>query len=591
MIPSEIIEEIKFRCDIVDVISGYVTLKRSGSGMVGLCPFHSEKTPSFHVTPERGFFYCFGCGVGGDVITFIRKIENLDYVGAVELLAKRAGIAIPEQARLDQAPSGVKKTRIVEINREAARFFHAQLLNSPEAKDYLAQRGLTMPIIKHFGLGYAPDSFNAMQLHLTGLGYTVEELTAAFLCGISAKTGRPYDYFRGRIIFPIIDVSGDVVAFGGRALGDGMPKYLNSSDTPAFKKSRTLFALNFARHSCAERLILCEGYMDVIALHAAGFTNAVATLGTALTEEQARIMKRYTKQVVITYDSDRAGQNAADKAIRLLEATGLDTKVLTVTGAKDPDEYIKKYGAAAFGRLLEGSRSRFEFKLDTITEKYKIGPGGEADDESKIKAIGEVVDLLAELSSKTECEICTRRAAERLDVSAENLARDVEVKRRKLYSAAKRAQRRQSLRLAEGYGDRVNPDRRLFMQEAAAEEAILGILLLYPELIPQALEIIGPDEFRTALNRKIYEAIAGASDGFSLSTLGQILSEEEMGRAVSYMAERERLTKNDLEVIEDCAKTLRNSPALPTAAAHDSDVPDPDDIAALIAKRRAGEQS
>jgi len=589
LIPSEIIEEIKFRCDIVDVISGYVSLKRSGSGYVALCPFHSERTPSFHVVPERGFFYCFGCGAGGDVITFIRKIENLDYVGAVELLAKRAGITLPERAEPEYAKSGVKKTRIIELNREAARFFHARLLESQKALEYLKSRGLSMPTIKHFGLGYAPDSFDALQKHLLGLGYKVEELTAAFLCGLSERTGRPFDYFRDRIMFPIIDVSGDVVAFGGRSIGDAQPKYLNSSDTPAFKKSRSLFALNFARHSCSERLLLCEGYMDVIALHAAGFTNAVATLGTALTDEQARIMKRYTKEVVITYDNDEAGQRAADRAIRLLEAAGLQAKVLTVTGAKDPDEYIKKYGAAAFRRLLEGSRSKFEFKLDAILEKYKIGPDGTSDDESRIKAVSEVVALLAELPSKTECEICARRAAERLGVSAENLERDAEKKRKKAYAAERREQRRQSLRLAEGLGDRINPDKLKFRQQAAAEEAILGVLLLYPELIPDAQKLIKPDEFYTSLNRKIYAAMAEAGASFTLSALGQILSDEEMGRAVSYMAARERLTKNDLEVIASCAKTLRESRIIPgTLAGGDETPPDPGEIAKLILKRRGG---
>jgi DNA primase len=592
LIPSEIIEEIKFRNDIVDVISGYVTLKRSGSGFVGLCPFHSERTPSFHIVPERGFFYCFGCGAGGDVIWFIRKIENLDYAGAVELLAKRAGITLPERAGDKQAEHSVKKTRILEINREAARFFHAQLLASPAALDYLSRRGLAMPTIKHFGLGYAPDKFDAVQNHMTGLGFTVEELTAAFICGISSKTGKPFDYFRGRIMFPIIDVGGDVIAFGGRSLGDAMPKYLNTSDTPAFKKSRSLFALNFARHNCAERLILCEGYMDVIALHAAGFTNAVATLGTALTDEQARLMKRYTKQVIITYDSDEAGQNAADKAFRVLGAAGLDTKILTVTGAKDPDEFIKKYGAAAFKKLLDGSRSRFEFKLDEIIAKYKIGAGGETDDDNRLKAINETVALLSEIYSKTECEICCRRAAERLAISAENLERDVEARRRKYLKIAKRDRRRETLRVTEGYGDRVNPDKLRFRQEAAAEEVILGILLLYPELTGDALKLIGPDGFRTQLNRRIYEAIVEAGTGFSLSALGQKLTEAEMSRAVSYMAARQHLTKNDLEVIEGCAKTLLESaaPFIEDGASRTDAPPDPDEIAALIARRKSGER-
>ncbi len=587
MIPNEIIEEIRYRNDITDVISGYVTLKRSGSGFVGLCPFHSEKTPSFHVTPERGFFKCFGCGAGGDVITFVRKMENLDYVGAVEFLAKRAGIPIPASDRADKGLGGVKKARILEINREAARFFHASLMRSPEAMEYLEKRGLRGPIIKHFGIGYAPDAFGAVTSHMASLGFTTEELTAAFLCGISAKTGKPYDYFRGRIIFPIIDVTGEVIAFGGRIIGDGQPKYLNTSDTTAFKKSRNLFALNFARSDCAERLILCEGYMDVIALHAAGFINTVATLGTALTSEQARLMKRYTKSVIITYDSDKSGQNAADRAFGYLNEAGLDAKVLTVTGAKDPDEFIKKFGADAFKRLLEGSRSRFEFRLDAITEKYKINSDISASDASvsdddRLKAINEAVELLATLGSKTECEVCTKRAAARLGVQAENLARDVEFKRKKNYNDAKKEQRKTVMRSTEGFGDRTNPDRLKYRSAAGAEEAILGILLMFPELLADTLKLVSPDEFKTQLNRRIFTLMAETGDA-ALAMLNRSLTEDEMGRATTYLAARQQLNKNDLEVIEGCANTLREA----ALASDNGEIPDSDDIAAFIANRRA----
>ena len=589
MIPSEIIEEIRYRNDIVDVISAYVALKRSGSGLVGLCPFHSEKTPSFHVRPERGVFYCFGCCAGGDVITFIRKIENLDYVGAAEFLAKRAGIQIPASSRDEQVRGGVKKARILEINREAAKFFHASLFKSSVAQEYLKKRGLSRPVIKHFGLGYAPDAFGAVTDHMKSLGYSVEELTAAFLCGISAKTGKPYDYFRGRIMFPIIDVSGDVIAFGGRIIGDGQPKYLNTSDTPAFKKSRSVFALNFAKGDCAERLILCEGYMDVIALHGAGFINSVATLGTALTPDQARIMKRYTKSVIITYDSDEAGQRAADKAFGLLGAAGLDTKVLTVTGAKDPDEFIKKYGADAFRRLLDGSRSRFEFKLDGITEKYKIPADGAmgdsanivVSDDDRLKAINETVALLASIYSDTERDLCLLRAAQRLGISRDSLKNDVEKRRKKNFGEEKKVRRRETVRLTEGMGDRINPDKLRFRCEAAAEEAILGIILLFPELIQKTLELIKPDDFCTALNRKVYALITGAGSGeISLSMIGQSLTEEEMGRVTSYMAARSELETNNLEVIADSVKIIKN------AAASPGSVPDKEDVAVFVAGRK-----
>jgi len=294
MIDHSIIEEIKYRSNIEDVISSYVSLKRAGSNMNGLCPFHSEKTPSFTVFTSTQNFYCFGCGAGGDVITFIMRMENLEYRDALEFLAKRAGIEIPEDgATLQKGPT---RSRMIDMNRDAARFFHSQLYseNGRKGLEYLkVQRGLSDAVIKRFGLGYAPDSFGSLTDYLKSKGYTDEEMITGFMCGKSQKTGRPYDYFRGRVMFPIIDVAGNVIAFGGRVLDDSLPKYLNSSDTPAFKKSRNLFALNYAKNNCSEYLILCEGYMDVIALHAAGFSSAVATLGTAITADQARIMAKY----------------------------------------------------------------------------------------------------------------------------------------------------------------------------------------------------------------------------------------------------------------------------------------------------------
>lgn len=364
MISSAIIEEIKYRNDIEDVISQYVTLKRAGSNMNGLCPFHSEKTPSFTIFKASHSFYCFGCGAGGDVITFIMKIENLDYIGALEFLAKRVGINIPADNK--EPERGIKKSRIIEMNRAAAKFFHEQLKESREAQSYLERRQLPMSLIKHFGIGYAPNEFGRLTDHMHSLGFTDEELITGFLCGKSQKTGRAYDYFRGRIMFPILDVSGDVIAFGGRVIDDTMPKYLNSSDTPAFKKSRNLFALNFAKNSCSEQIILCEGYMDVIALHGAGFSNAVATLGTALTAEQARLIKRYSKSVIISYDSDEAGQRAANRAFMLLGEAGLQTKILKMENAKDPDEFIKKFGAVRFRQIIDNSYTEFDFKFDVI---------------------------------------------------------------------------------------------------------------------------------------------------------------------------------------------------------------------------------
>ena len=289
MIDSAIIDEIKYRNDLVDVISSYVSLKRAGSGYTGLCPFHSEKTPSFHVAPEKGFFHCFGCGAGGDVITFVMRIENLSYPEAVRFLAARAGIPIEDDR---SSSGGVSRGRIRDMNRDAARFFFEQLKESPEALAYLSRRGLGSATIKHFGIGFSPNSPGALHSHMRSLGYTAEELVTGFLCGISKRTGRPYDYFRNRVMFPVIDTTGAVIAFGGRVMDDSQPKYLNSSDTPAFTKRRSLFALNFAKNSADRGFILCEGYMDVIALHEAGFSQAVATLGTAITTEQARLRRK-----------------------------------------------------------------------------------------------------------------------------------------------------------------------------------------------------------------------------------------------------------------------------------------------------------
>ena len=331
MIDRAVIEEILARTDLPSLIGSYVTLKRAGTNMTGLCPFHSEKTPSFTVFTASNSFYCFGCGAGGDAITFVRRMENLEYPDAIEVLAKRAGITIRQTVEV----SGGKKydrARFYEMNRDAARFFHANLHkdtpNARAAMDYLRnKRGLSAATITHFGLGYAPAEYGVFSDYMKSKGYREDELIDGFLCGRSEK-GRLYDAFRNRVMFPIIDLTGNIIAFGGRVMDDSLPKYKNSSDTPVFKKSRNLFALNFARTACAEQIILCEGYMDVIALHAAGFTNAVATLGTALTEEQARMISRYTKKVIISYDMDEAGRRAADRAVRMFSEVGLDVKLL-----------------------------------------------------------------------------------------------------------------------------------------------------------------------------------------------------------------------------------------------------------------------
>lgn len=563
----QFIEEVKYRCPIEDVVSSYVTLKRAGTKLTGLCPFHSEKTPSFTVTAENNLFYCFGCGTGGDTITFVMKAEGLDYPGAIEFLAKRAGVPIPED---NKEQGGVKRSRVLEMNRLAAKFFHQSLLSSKEGLDYFKKRGLSMPIIKHFGLGYAPDKFGALTDYLSAQGFSVEEMKAAFLCGISKKTGKPFDYFRGRAIFPIIDVSGNVIAFGGRIIGEGEPKYLNSSDTPAYQKRRSIFALNFARKHCEDCLILCEGYMDVVALHAAGFENAVATLGTAITPEHARLMKRYTNKVIIAYDADDAGQRAAENAFKLLGEAGLETKRLRVEGAKDPDEYIQRYGADKFRSLLAGSRSLFDFRFTRILSKYDLSMP-----DQKIKAAQDFVSLICEFRSSAEQEVYLARCAQTLELPIESLRNDVKRTMRKREQEARQEQKQKVIQQTEGFGDRINPDKIKNPRAASAEEALLGILLLYPEKAIPWIERENPltkEDFITELGARIYASFLAhfnKGEPFDIGLLGEDFTAEEMSRVVKLTVNRSKLHSGDDKILADCVKTLREEKSKETISIQD----------------------
>lgn len=561
MIAREIIDEIVFRNDIVDVIGSYVTLKRAGSNFNGLCPFHNEKTPSFTVFPATKSFYCFGCGSGGDVITFIMRVENLDYVDALEFLAARAGITIPEDDSYEKENT-VSRKRIYAMNLEAAKFFRNCLMDKTlgaEALEYLCgKRKLSMATVRRFGLGYSPNDFGMLTAHLKRLGYTDEELITGFLSGKSQKTGRPYDYYRNRVIFPIIDTAGNIVAFGGRVMDDSKPKYLNTSDTPAFKKSRHLFALNFAKKKCEEQMILCEGYMDVIALHEAGFENAVATLGTAITSEQARIFAKYTKKVVICYDSDNAGQNATQKAIRLLGEVGVEVRILKLSGAKDPDEYIKKYGAESFSRVLGESKTGFDYNVDKIISSHDITLV-----EEKVKAASEVCALIARVYSKVEREIYVHRAAELLELNAESLSSDVERIRRRLEKEEKSAQSKEALLSIKHIGDRVNNDAAKHIAATANEEVILGLMLIFDdfraEVVNGNIELL-PEDFVTELSRRIFERMCElekSEGGFSKAMLGQYFSVEEMGRIEKIEMDRRMLSKNDKSVFISCIQGLK----------------------------------
>ena len=563
MISKETIEQVLMRTDIETLIGSYISLKRAGSNLKGLCPFHSEKTPSFTVYPADNSFYCFGCGAGGDAITFIRKRENLDYPDAVEFLANRAGITIirDDNDILRQAPK-FERARMFKMNVDAAKYFNRCLFSDhPDAKAALSyftdKRGLSLATIKHFGLGFAPNSFDAFSKYMLAKGYSFEELEAGFLCGKSDK-GRYYDAFRNRIMFPIIDVSGNVIAFGGRVMDDSKPKYKNSSDTPVFKKSRNLFALNFARHVCQDAIILCEGYMDVIALHSAGFENAVATLGTAITSEQARMLSRYTKKVIICYDSDEAGQKAAMRAVKLLSEVGLDVTILKVTGAKDPDEYIKKFGKEKFGQLLSQSKSKFDYNLEIILSKHDINLSNE-----KIKALTESEILISETYSSAERDIYIQTVAKLFGVEVKSVKNDVE---KMIKNAEKKWRKEESSKVkqdAVGYTDKVNPDFAKAPAVARNEENLLGLLLMYPEHRKMAFEngLVSADDFMTDLNKRIFKYLENAyfNNEDSHFDIDDHFTTDERGRMARMKSVRMELSENGDKVLCDSIDNLKRS--------------------------------
>ena len=562
MIPREIIEEIVARADIGDVIGSYVNLKRAGSNMQGLCPFHSEKTPSFTVFTRSNSFYCFGCGAGGDAISFIMKAENLDYPSAVEFLGSRVGVSIP-QDKNEIANMGMSRKRVYEMNLAAAKFFRENLFDKEvgaEAMNYLAgQRKLSPAVIKRFGLGFAPNNFWALTNHMRSLGFSEQELIDGFLCGKSQKSGKLYDYFRNRVIFPIIDVTGNVIAFGGRVMDDSKPKYLNSSDTPGFKKSKNLFALNYAKNHCSEQIILCEGYMDVIALHSAGVENAVATLGTALTAEQARMLTKYTKKVILLYDSDDAGQRATDRAIQILNEVGLEVRILKLNNAKDPDEYIRKFGAERFKALLGESRTGFDFKVSRAIAELDLQLP-----DDKIKASKAICDIIAESNSSVEREVFLSKASEMLGLPIDVLRNNVELTIKKRIKEFKQNESKQAQMSIKHIGDRVNPDAIKNIQANALEENILGLLLIYDEyrqgVISGKIEL-SADDFVTAFGKKVFTSIVDVSKAngeFLYAMLGQYFTADEMGRLEKMRQNRLALTENGYDVLDVSISALKS---------------------------------
>ena len=501
-ISDDFLSELKYRNDLSEIAANYVQLKRRGRNMVGLCPFHGEKTPSFNIYTENGSFYCFGCGAGGDVITFIMKIENLDYIEAVRFLAQRAGMSMPEDT-VDDSLSKLR-TRVYEANREAARFFY-QKLNSEEGRaalDYLHRRALTDRTIRHFGLGYAPNSRFALTNHLRQKGFTDAELIAANLV-FQARSGKGVvDRFYDRVMFPIIDLRGNVIAFGGRIMSDQKPKYLNTSDTVVFSKSNNLFSLNNAKNASEKYLILCEGYMDVIALNQAGFSQAVATLGTALTEEQALLMKRYCEEVVICYDADEAGQKATARAIGILRQVGLPARVLTVPDGKDPDEFIRNHGdkgPAIFRSILENSYNDVDYRLNKLQSTYDMNLP-----QSKMRYLNEAVKIIATLDNPMERDIYCSKIADITDVSKESIKEQTDKLRRQRRRDERKTEFKNIQRNISARDDRMNPQHQKNLRAVKAEENLIAFLVKNPDKRSYINSRLSPDDFVTDFNRKLY---------------------------------------------------------------------------------------
>lgn len=503
--PESFLQELKMRNDITEVVSGYVNLKRRGRNMVGLCPFHGEKTPSFNVYTENGSFYCFGCGVGGDVISFEMKIENLDYVDAVKALAQRAGMEMPENSYDDSLSK--LRSRVFEANREAARFYFSTLYSKSGAGglEYFYSRGLSDRTIRHFGLGFADDNWTSLCSHLRSKGFKDNELVAANLAVQRRNGNGIYDRFTNRVMFPIIDLRGNVIAFGGRIMTDEKPKYLNTSDTPVFKKSANLFSLNNAKNSGSRTLILCEGYMDVIAVNQAGFTNAVATLGTALTSEQAVLMKRYADEVIICYDADEAGQKATARAIPILRNAGLVIRVLSIPSGKDPDEFIRskgKDGPVAFKSLLEKSGNDIEYRLQKLKQVHNTETT-----DGKVAFLEAASKVIATISSPIERDVYTSKICAELNVDKNAFKQQLS----RLTGRAKRDSKKQEARKIQTdlsrRNDKINTDHYKKPRSSSAEEALVVYLVNNPDSASEISSKLKPEQFQNSLIRRYYEYI------------------------------------------------------------------------------------
>ncbi len=555
-IPESFLQELAEKNDIVEVISDYVQLnKRSGQNLFGLCPFHSEKTPSFSVSPSRQIYHCFGCGKGGSVINFIMEIESLSFLEAVDFLARRVGMEVPQQ---EADPMRPKRERLYAINRDAGRFFYAQLSvpHGEPARRYMEKRGIAPGTAKRFGLGYAPESWDSLVSALKEKGYTEREMMDAGLVR-SGKKGGVYDTFRNRLMFPVIDVRGNVIGFSGRILGDGEPKYMNTPETPVFSKSHNLFGLNLAKKSKSGYIILVEGNIDVVSLHQAGFDSAVASLGTSLTPEQARLLSRYTNEIVIAYDADDAGQKAAKRAIGLLEKLEMKVRVLTVQGAKDPDEFIRARGPDAFQNLLDRSENHVEYQLQAIHRRYDLNV-----DEQKVAFLKEAVDLVSTLPGAVEREVYAMRVASLCDISPDAVNAEVVRQRKRRMGKVRKEQERETLHPAKAAQPKSRGIQYKNLRSAAAEEGVIRLLYLDSGLFRNTQ--LQESDFSSPELWRIYSTLkARTQEGepVSIAAMGEDLTAEETSLLANILQKPETLA-NGGRALADYIAIMReeNSP-------------------------------
>ena len=555
------LDELTARSDIVDIVGSYVSLSRRGGDYWGCCPFHSEKTPSFHVRPEQQTYYCFGCKKGGGVINFIMEEENLSFRDAVYFLAKRANLPVPEQTGDEEGTR--LRTRLLALNRDAARFFYEQL-HSPKGaavRAYMERRRITPKNATNFGLGAAADEWDALLRAMTEKGYTRSELLAAGLI-VNGKNGGAYDKFRKRLIFPIIDVRGDVLGFGGRIVDPDDPgaKYMNTPETVAYSKRRVLYGLNLAKKSKRENIILVEGNIDVVMLHQAGFDNACASMGTALTAEQIRLLSRYTRELVLCYDNDNAGKAATQKALALLDGTDFKVRVLElpqrlVDGQyvkQDADDFIKFQGADAFERLLSGSESGIDFRMAQVAGQFDL-----KSDRGRIEYAAAIAELLGELNSSVEREVYTVRAAETAGITAEAMRLEVERARKRRVRREKRAQERIDLNPVVSMQPRERSMRYTNPRSAVAEEGLLRLLVL-DDSVFGAEPPLQESDFSSPLLGRCFTALwAQHAAGYKVSpaTLGETFTPDEISHLTGILQKPES-AKNAPQALRDYLQVI-----------------------------------